>query len=54
MTEFGDRRSEEEIRTAADAALAEFQDAPVRSFVMAIANREAREVLRAGGQPAPV
>jgi len=53
VTEFGDRRSEEEIRTAADAALAEFQDAPVRSFVMAIANRKAREVLRAGGQPAP-
>ncbi len=42
----------EEIRTAADAALAEFQDAPARSYVMTIANRRAREVLRASGQPA--
>jgi arsenate reductase len=54
VAEFGGQRSEEEIRTAADAALAEFQDAPVRSFVMTIANRKAREVLRASGQPAPV
>ncbi len=52
VKEFGDRRSEEEIRTAADAALAEFQDVPVRSYVMTIANRKAREVLRSGGQPA--
>ncbi len=52
VKEFGDRRTEEEIRMAADAALAEFQDAPVRSYVMTIANRKAREVLRSGGQPA--
>ncbi len=52
VREFGDERTEEEIRTAADAALAEFQDAPVRSYVMTIANRKAREVLRSGGQPA--
>ncbi len=54
VKEFGDRRTEEEIRMAADAALAEFQDAPVRSYVMTIANRKAREVLRSGGQPAIV
>jgi len=53
VAEFGEERTEEEIRTAADAALSEFQDAPVRSYVMTIANRKAREVLRASGQPAP-
>lgn len=53
MRECAETRTEEEIRTAADAALAEFQDAPVRSYVMTIANRKAREVLRASGQPAP-
>ncbi|MBA3422736.1 MAG: hypothetical protein H0U12_12770 [Thermoleophilaceae bacterium] len=52
VREFEAERTEEEIRTAADAALAEFQDAPVRSYVMTIANRKAREVLRASGQPA--
>jgi arsenate reductase (thioredoxin) len=53
ISEFGGQRTEEEIRTAADAALAEFQDAPVRSYVMTIANRKAREALRASGQPTP-
>jgi len=53
VREFEGERTEEEIRTAADAALAEFQDAPVRSYVMTIANRKAREILRASGQPAP-
>lgn len=52
IAEFGAERSEDEIRTAADAALAEFQDAPVRSYVLTIANRRAREVLLASGQPA--
>lgn len=52
VREFEGARTEEEIRTAADAALAEFQDAPVRSYVMTIANRKAREVLRASGRPA--
>ena len=52
VKEFGHERTEEEIRMAADAALAEFQDAPVRSYVMSIANRKAREALRSGGQPA--
>jgi protein-tyrosine-phosphatase len=53
VREFEGERTEEEIRMAADAALAEFQAVPVRSYVMTIANRKAREVLRAGGQPAP-
>ena len=53
VAEFGAQRTEEEIRTAADAGLAEFQDAPVRSYVMTIANRKARAALRASGQPAP-
>ncbi len=52
IEEFDGERTEEEIRTAADAALAEFQDAPVRSYVMTIANRKAREALRAGSAPA--
>jgi protein-tyrosine-phosphatase len=52
VKEFGDRRSEEEIRTAADAALAEFQDARVRYYAMTMAYRKAREVLRSGGDRA--
>jgi arsenate reductase (thioredoxin) len=45
--EFSDRHTPEEIRACADAILSEYQDAPVRSFVMSIANRRARECLRA-------
>jgi hypothetical protein len=48
VREFAGRRTEEEIRLAADTALIELQDAPVRSYVMTIANRRAREVLRRG------
>jgi arsenate reductase len=52
VEEFGDVRSDAEIRAVADAVLADYQDAPVRSFVMSIANRRAREHLRAGvGEP---
>ena len=40
-------RSEGEIRACADAILAEYQEAPVRSFVMTIAHRRARECLAA-------
>jgi arsenate reductase (thioredoxin) len=39
----------EEIRACADLVLAEYVDAPVRSFVMAIADRKARECLASGG-----
>lgn len=52
VREFAGRRTEEEIRLAADAALAELQEAPVRSYVMTIANRRAREALRGDREPA--
>jgi arsenate reductase len=40
---------DEEIRACADAVLSEYVDVPVRSFVMAIADRRARECLASGG-----
>lgn len=45
--EFAGRRSDEEIRACADAVLAEYQEAPVRSFVMTLAHRKIRECLAA-------
>lgn len=36
----------EEIRACADAILSEFDDAPVRSFVLTIAERRVRDCLR--------
>lgn len=47
VEEFGATHADAEIRLAADAALTEFVDAPVRSFVMTIAYRKARERLQA-------
>jgi arsenate reductase (thioredoxin) len=47
VEEFEGVRSDAEIRTCADAILAEFQDVPVRSFVMSIAHRRTRDCLRA-------
>jgi arsenate reductase (thioredoxin) len=47
VREFEDGRSPEEIRACADVILAEFDEAPVRSFTMTLANRRARECLRA-------
>jgi arsenate reductase len=44
--EFEGVRSDAEIRTCADAILADYQDAAVRSFVMSIAHRRTRECLR--------
>lgn len=38
---------DDEIRAVADAALSEYRDAPVRSFVMTLADRKARERLTA-------
>ena len=35
-------RSDAEIRACADAILADYDDGPVRSFVMTIAHRRAR------------
>jgi arsenate reductase (thioredoxin) len=48
VEEFGDERPAEEIRACADAVLAEFADVPVRSFVLTLAHRRARECLRDG------
>jgi arsenate reductase len=45
--EFEGVRSEAEIRACADAILLGFEDATVRSFVMSIAHRRARECLKA-------
>ena len=44
---FADKPAEE-IRSCAEAVLAEYVDVPVRSFVMTIADRKARECLAAG------
>ena len=44
--EFDGIRSDAEIRACADAILGEYQDAPVRSFVMSLAHRRTRECLR--------
>jgi protein-tyrosine-phosphatase len=45
--EFCDIRTAEEIRACADAILAGYADAPVRSFVMTLAHRQARACLAA-------
>jgi protein-tyrosine-phosphatase len=44
--EFGDTKSGEEIRACADAILNEFDDVPVRSFVLTLAERRIRDCLR--------
>jgi protein-tyrosine-phosphatase len=48
LEEFGDEKPADEIRACADAVLAEFADVPVRSFVLTLAHRRARECLRDG------
>ena len=45
--EFEGVRSDGEIRACADAILADYQDAPVRSFVMTLAHKRTRECLAA-------
>jgi protein-tyrosine-phosphatase len=45
VEEFGRTKSADEIRACADAILTEFDDAPVRSFVLTIAQRRTRECL---------
>ena len=45
--EFEGTRSAGEIRACADAVLADYADAPVRSFVMTLAHRRTRECLAA-------
>jgi len=46
VQEFADANRAEEIRACADAILTEFDDSPVRSFVLTLAERRARECLR--------
>jgi arsenate reductase len=45
--EFEGLRSPEEIRACADAILDRYDDVPVRSYVMTLAHRQARECLHA-------
>ena len=47
VAEFGVVKTPEEIRACTDMILAGYGDAPVRSFTMTLANRRARECLRA-------
>jgi arsenate reductase len=46
VDEFGDRLTGEEIRQIADEILDTYEEVPVRSFVMTLAHRRAREILR--------
>lgn len=46
IEEFGADRTPEEIRACADTILSDYIDAPVRSFVMTIASKRARDRLR--------
>jgi arsenate reductase (thioredoxin) len=46
VKEFGDRRSDAEIRACADAVLAQHADAPVRSVAMTLTHRRTRECLK--------
>lgn len=46
VEEFGGRLSGEEIRQIADEILDSYEEVPVRSFVMTLANRRAREILK--------
>jgi arsenate reductase len=48
VEEFGETLPAEEIRVCADRALEPYGDAPVRSFVLTLARREAQECLREG------
>ena len=45
VSEFAGIRSDAEIRSCADAILADYADVPVRSFVMTIAHRRTRDCL---------
>jgi arsenate reductase (thioredoxin) len=46
VEEFGEAVPHEEIRRAADVILSDYDDVPVRSFVMSIAHRRARQALK--------
>jgi arsenate reductase (thioredoxin) len=47
VEEFSGRLSDQEIRLIADEILETYDEAPVRSFVLTLANRRAREILKA-------
>ena len=47
ISEFAGVRSDAEIRSCADAILADYADVPVRSFVMTLAHRRTRDCLAA-------
>jgi arsenate reductase (thioredoxin) len=47
VDEFGGRLTGEEIRQIADDILDTYDEVPIRSFVMTLANRRAREILKA-------
>jgi hypothetical protein len=51
VEEFGDRLTDEEIRTIADDILDTYDEVPIRSFVMTLANRRARELLKKRAGP---
>jgi hypothetical protein len=44
--EFGGSKAREEIRACADAILSQFDDVPVRSFVLTLAQRRIGDCLR--------
>jgi arsenate reductase (thioredoxin) len=46
VDEFGAELTDDEIRQIADEILATYHDVPVRSFVMTLANRRARAILK--------
>jgi arsenate reductase (thioredoxin) len=46
VAEFGDRLDDDEIRRIADEILETYDDVPIRSFVMTLANRRAREIMK--------
>jgi hypothetical protein len=46
VEEFEAERSPDEIRACADAILADYDDVPIRSFTMTLANRRARACLQ--------
>ena len=46
VREFDGRLSDQEIRQIADELLVSYDDVPVRSFVLTLANRRAREIIK--------
>ena len=51
VDEFSGRLTDQEIRQIADEILESYGDVPVRSFVLTLANRRAREILKARTTP---